>query len=340
MGKLDSPPTLPNITDKTEVRGVFASDLIIRTALLEAIKDIRRNPWLLDWCFASLLKDPLTLNEYGQKEIDEAKKWFLHTEIPVFMSTRIDDVKMPAISIHLASSAEDAATLSDVHYQVSEEVDTAWPALAGPLTPLGYESPTGRMNLDGDDLEGLVLVPGMLTVDRTGKVRPILEVQEDNVIIVEPGVVDFRDMLIKGGQPKLIADIESVICKETYQIGCHVNTKDVHLIYLHSIVAFALFRYKETLLEARGLERSIIQSMDHSRNHAFDNELAFSRFISLTGYVRQSWPKVVQPAIAAVQPRVVATEGNVPISNAPLAEQVWVGDEDPDSIDAFGNRIE
>jgi hypothetical protein len=318
-------PLPPSMT--TEVTGIHQSDVIIRSAIIAAMADVRANPWLLDYVFASLPKDPLTMKEYGEREIDAAKKWFMSTNIPVFMSTRVDEVKLPAISISLLESTEAETTLSDTHYQVQEDNDSAWPALAGPFSPTEYSAATGIMKVP--DL-GIILAPGMVVVDSIGRAHDILEVPDADTIQIKAGTVaDFSGAYLKGARPSFIAQLESVVMKETYSIGCHVDSEQTHLTWLHSILTFILLRYKETLLEARGFERTQINSSDFRRNESFESEFVFSRHLNITGYVRQVWPKAIKPKITAtaITPLMISDSGKLPADTDPN-DASWIGDED------------
>jgi hypothetical protein len=71
-------------------------------------------------------------------------------------------------------------------------------------------------------------------------------------------------------------------------------------MYLHSVVIFILLRYKQDLLEARGFERSTLSSQRLGGYRPTENELAFSRALAITGYVRHYWPKSVNGRIESV----------------------------------------
>lgn len=323
----------------TQAPGIFQSDIIIRTALMEALADLRRNPWLLDYVFASLRQDELTRVVYGEREIETAKRWFLRTDVPVFMVTRQGEPQLPGISIELQESVETEQTLGDVNFQPTELVNSEWPILAGPFTPVEYDGGTGRLVLPSSIGEEVVVVPGMIVVDRVGGQYPIVSIDAGGVVFLVPDTVaDFSGAMLRGATPRLVAHLESVVCRETYLIGCHVQGKPIYLTYLHSIVVFALWRYKQVLLEARGYERSVLSSTRFERNHGFsDTELAYSRYVSVTGYVRQYWPKLVTERIGGVDAQpTFGIEGSVgpgvtEAGRAGSADAVWLAD-----VDAIG----
>lgn len=285
----------------SEIIGLFQGDIIIRSALLEGIADLRRNPWLLQYVFASLKYDDLTSRVYGQKEIDQAAKWFMATEIPIFMSARVDKSKFPCVSISQVDSSETELTLADVHYKPSEDNDLQNPPLTAVFAPVSFVSSTGVMIVPDSVTANLILAPGMVIYDDTGRGHPILEVTDRSTFSISAGVTNsFSHAVIKGAAPSRIATLESVKERETYQIGCHVQGEPVHLTYLHSIIKFIIFRYRQDLFEARGFERSTSHSSDFSRNAFFDAELVFTRSITLTGTVTQVWPKLVSDKITGV----------------------------------------
>lgn len=327
---------LPLPVDLTEAKGVFQSDIIIRSAIIAAIADLRANPWLLDYVFSSLPKDKLTSRDYGEQEVEQAKKWFLSTDIPVVMSTRMDDVKLPCISIALMESSEAESSLGDVHYQTAEAVGSAWPIIAE-FRPSAYDIVTGIVTLPVKMSRSFPLFTGMVVVDSIGRSHAIKEVLDDYNFRITPGTLaEFSYARLKVERAAMYAQLESLSFKETYHIGCHAQAEPVHLTYLHSIVVFVLLRYKQALLEARGFERSVVASSDLNFNPNFENEVVYSRFLNLSGYVRQYWPKLIKKPILGIDTQIQAIKsGRIPVPDA--TTQLWTGDEDDFEQDALSN---
>jgi hypothetical protein len=327
----------------TEITGIFQSDIAIRNALMEAIADLRRNSWLLDFVFAGVPQDTLTADKYGTKDVKAAKKWFLSTNIPVMLNVLPNAVKFPCVSIALSGSAQDQDTLGDVHYQPEEAVQSDWPILAAQLTPTSWIPSTGtivfnpnQLGFDADGTGGLIVVPGMVVVDSTGNSWPILGVVDYQTVQIQPNVnTNLTGCQIRSSQPGLIATVESSVFRETYVIGCHVQSEPVWLVYLHSIIAFCLLRYKQRLIEGRGYEISTFSSSDFSKNNYFgDQESVYSRFITVSGICRQVWPKDVVEAITDVefQPTLLGSQPVVkPTDSVQSARnQAWLGEGDAD----------
>lgn len=315
------------MTITTQALGIFQADIILRTAIMAAIADLRARPYLLDYVFASLPADALTSTSYGQKEVDRAKEWFLKTNIPVVMVPRIDEAKIPCITIKLVSSAEaeNEVTLGDIHYVTSELTDWSTP-LTDKFTPSSYVASTGAMTIPSSVT--LILAVGQVVVDAQGGEHPILNINDDGSVQIAPTRADFTGAYIKGAAPDTSVTLESAPYRESYQIGVHVAGEPVYLSWLHSIVTFCLLTYKQALLEARGFERSVFQSSDFDRNEISEGELVFSRYITISGYVRQYWPKDFEPLIYSVETVLQVIGGDHLPSDQNPANALWIGDLD------------
>ena len=324
---------LPLPETLTRILGIHQSDIIIRSALEAGLADLRANPVLLDYVFASLPQDVLTWKEYGEKDVQEAKKWFLSTHIPISVVPRMNESKWPQITIDLLESSEvvPEAIIGDVNYD-PEDNGMLWPELTPKFTPKSYVPSTGIVTLDVPT--EAYLGAGMFIVDRQGKPHEILEVFDEKTFKINPlTVADFRGSVLKGHRPNWKISVESSSFKETYRIGVHCQGELIHLTWLHSIVQFALLRYKQVLLEARGFERSTIASTQMARTESFEAENIFTRFITISGYVRQFWPKTFAPVIDGVEFDALSVSGqnadvSVRTAGVDPLEAAWIGNLD------------
>lgn len=294
----------------SEITGVFQPDVIIRSAIIRGLNDLRANPWLLDYAFASLAQDSLTEADYGSAEVERAKDWFRKTDIKVYLNLNINEVQFPSVSLTLMSSAEEENTHSDTHYAPSEDAEPDWPPLTGLLTPVSYDPVTGTIVFDSEQTGGLIMAPGMVVLTKTGGKYPVLQVTEPlTTVLIKAGTqVDLEDCRLMPASPAYVVDVESANFKETYGIGCHVDSEPIHLIYLHSIVVFILLRYRQDLLEARGFERSSVSSADLRLDQQALPEFFYDRYVTLSGYVRQSWPKAMNRRVTSVFAHVAPDE--------------------------------
>lgn len=282
------------------LHGFFQGDILIRSALIQGLADLRANPELIDAAFSFLERDEMTKNVYGQKEADKAKKWFMDNNVPVVMTPGENGAGLPCISVQLGSSVAAETTLGDVHYDPQDFNQTKWAEISTVFNPVNYDLTTGIVTPPPDVFIG-ELSPGvgMYLFDTNGNKYRISEVFEDSSFRIDEAIVaDFRRSIIKGYRPAEVTKWESAIYKQTYHVGVHVPSQSVYLLWLHTLVDFVLLRYKEWYLEARGFERSSTTSSDVMRREDLGStQEVFSRFIDVTGYVRQYWPKKTSPTI-------------------------------------------
>lgn len=324
-----------DISTSTKSLGIFQSDVIIRSALIAGMRDIRANPWLLEYCFASLAQDDLTKKDYGKSQIDEAKSWFMKNEVKVSLDIQIQPAEFPIVTITLLSSDETETTLADVNYDVEEPMDFEWPVLAGPFTATGYDPVTGTVTLPEGALAGQILLAGSVSlVDRQLHSYVITEFVDDQTITIEPGTqVDLTDASIRGNRPSQRITLEGSWADESYRVGCHTQGEPAFVLYLESIVRFCLFRYRQRLLEARGFESSHVSASEVSKNELFEVENTYSRFLTVSGRIRNFWPKDIWPVMAGLKTQFAVVDGDkVPSTDIPVGDTVedlvWAGDKD------------
>lgn len=283
----------------TKSLGIFQGDIIIRTAIVAAINDLRTNPWALDYVFSSLAMDDMTKGTYGQKEIDQAKQWFLNNDIPVIHNLRIDNVRLPCVSVSLQESSEVENLLADTNTDVEENYTEFLPTLFGPFVVESYDTETGELVIPAVVYNTITPTVGMVIEDSAGCKVSILETEGNKVTVESNKLLKTGKLWLKSKYPQRV-QLEAANFSESYVIGCHAKGEPFEAMYLHSIVLFALMRYRQQYLEARGFGRSSVSSTDIRINDAFDAELVYSRFITLRGYVRNFWPKNIVSAIENV----------------------------------------
>lgn len=289
------------VPNNSEAFGFFQGDLIIRSAIIYGLKDLRANPWYLDFAFNSLRQDALTNKSYGGSEIQAAKDWFKKTEISVVFNVNIDQIKFPCISVAMLSSQEleSESTLGDTHYLPFEDNDFAEIMLAINQYP-SYDATTGIVTFNPNEL-GIILAPGMVIVGPDGTHHPILTVTDPiSVVTITPVTTNLNGCQIIAQRPSYLSQLESGRFKEAYAIGCHVDSEPKNLIYLHTLLVFLLKKYNKTLFETRGFERMVINSTDFRREDTSNPELFYQRYCQITGVVTQVWPQSVDGKIQSI----------------------------------------
>lgn len=302
----------------TKATGIFQSDLIIRSALDEMLRELRTRPDLIDRCFAGLLADPLVGQSYGPGEVAGARRWFLSHRIPIVAAGRMSKPVFPCVTVGMASSRESRNTLADANYEVVEQIDQLprgprptpaptqqWHDLTRGLTP-DYDRTTGVVSVPAGQLDGLIVAPGQLLVLRDGSSVEILEdlgrVEDTEQFRVPTGVTrEMNGAVVRGKPPARLVQLHSARFDEQYSIMCHAQNEPVHAIYLHALVLFQLLRRRQDLLEARGVEQTWVESAPPVRTteEFFQGpaESLYSRAITLSAVVLQWWPGMEQQSV-------------------------------------------
>lgn len=292
---------------KTQIKGIFQGDIILRTAVIEAFNLIRKEPWLLDIAFQSLLQDELTRATYGEKEMEEAKEWFIKTEIPISLTYRFDSLVTPLIALSLEDESEAEATLGDVHYEPQEEIVATEivvqpEPIVGPFTPASYDSVTGYVTLPAS-LSTTNVFENMILFDVKANIGYVIQevINGSTVAIAKDVRANFTKAVIAPRSSLRWLHTESIAERHSARFDIFVSSNPTHLLFLHTILKYCLYRYKQDLLEARGFERSSLGSTGvRVLNGPKESEIIYTRTINMSGYVRQYWPKELKGKIDGV----------------------------------------
>jgi len=308
------------MNDNSCTKGIFPGDIIIKNAIELAIDDMRKNPYIIDDVFASLIENPLLNKKYGIKEVSRAREFILNNKIHYFMAGRVDKEAFPCITISIGSSREDdsLATLGD-NTDIVEELD---PSEIGkkityiipPFIPDKYDKETGIITAP-EGLEGYELVRGsMVAIDpETGAGFIITGKSPNNGIQIAAGSdLTGSKVAIVPEYHVYITRRERATSKEVYNIGCHTHGDPSTAIFLFSVVKYCLYRYRESLLEHENFQLTSIQASEFIKNQAFDIENVYSRFITLTGQCEETWLKTPYRIIEAITLDDVVPESGLP----------------------------
>lgn len=278
---------------------IFSGDTVIKLAIEQGLSDIRSNLWLIDNIMGHF-KDP-ALSTYGQKEIDRCKEWFKNNKIEVLLRYRLDKDEFPCVTIALNSSSEieDMRHLADTSTEsvvlMPSDINKPINYIVKPFVPSEVDNDSGFVGISSSIKSARLIQPGMILVDVSNGNGYVIR------SIAEGGI--FVDSNLNISAPKLAvvprfqfyeAKVEHSFFRESYTIGCHVHGDPAILLWLHAIVSYCLLRYKESLLEARGFSQTSFSSSDVAPNQYMSTpggENVFSRFVTLSGMVENSWIK-------------------------------------------------
>lgn len=291
--------------DAADFWGIFQGDVIVRAAIVRGLKRLRESPWQLDLAMSSLLYDELTRDVYGEKEVLAARQWFLSTDVKVVLGRRrAGRLTFPCITCAPAQSAEAENTLADLHYQsdvpMPEGLGEIKGGPASSVIPLGryygdrWDASSGwlwwRLAFDTKFSPGV----GMRVQGRDQTVREVVAADQGRVQLSPAGAADLREFVLLASPKVARIQIEQCANVESWEIGAHVNTEDVHLTYLATATKLLLFLYREELLEGRGFERTFVSGGRIEVTEAPGPLTIYSRYYTLQGVSRDSWAKAKQ----------------------------------------------
>jgi hypothetical protein len=300
---------------------IFQSDLSIKTAIELGIEDIRNNIWLVDDILGDAINNPYLKDKYGQKQIDACKEWLLNNQIDIYMADRNDKDRFPCVTITLGTSQEKdemkhmADQSTETVMLLPSQINKPIPYVVKPFQIENYDMASGEVEVDQDEVDLAGMSPGMILVDpATGQGYVIIDLSPLGFFI-ESGLTLTTDTFGIVPQNQFYkARVEHSFFQETYNIGCHVVGDQQALLWLHSIVLYSILRYREGLLEAQGFTQSSLSSSDLLANPNFSGpggERAWTRYITLTGMVENSWIKSPRRIIETVALREKTNTGYI-----------------------------
>lgn len=288
---------------------IFQSDMMIKMAIELGIQDIRDNLWLIDDILGDAVNNPYLKDKYGQKQVDACKEWFKNNKIELAMVDRADRDRYPLVTITLGVSSEkdEMKTLDEDSTEtvklLPQDISKPIPYVIKPVI-IDYDDVTGEALFPANTVGVDRLAPGMILVDpATGNGYVIHDVVEGGVQLDVGLTLNAAKYAVVPQYPFYEARVGHTFFQETYNIGCHVVGDPQTLLWLHSIVLYSLMRYREGLFEANGFAQSNISSSDLLPNPNFTGpggEVAWTRTISLTGQVENSWIKAPRRRIESV----------------------------------------
>lgn len=329
---------------------IWQGDVFFRRIIDLILRDVRQNPWLIDDILSDFVTDPMLVNIYGQKEIQNAKRWFTENDISVFLSHRMDMEKMPCITISVGNNVEDKSLsrLADM----TPFVETLQPSQVGksinyiipPFEYISYDQATGFFTVPPETNLAIVQ-PGMVVVDPDDGIGFLILSKTGNGISIAPGtVITFTQIGIIPQYMIFRARREVATFQESISIGCHAHGDPNALLWLYSIVMYGLLRYREGVFETRNFQISSLQTTEMVRNDAFQEigENVYSRFINISGQVENTWIKAPKSIIEAINLAdnttgvytaglvIVGADGAEVPEVVDATQEIWVAETDPE----------
>lgn len=286
--------------------GCSQSDLVIIKALRDGISYLRKYPAHLDFIFEDSTYD-LVNSEFGKKEVDAAKKWFLNTNIPVLSVYRIDKPIFPCVTIEVKSSNEDKSKAglgeadADIYEEeVNPEQYISAPRInLGPFTPT-YNLTTGIVTLP-DGFDNSLIFPGQgLTSAVSGTTYPITTVGGSTFTIATDIRDNFTNSYISPAYNTLHVTRRHAHFAEQYQINCYVSGATGELYWLHSIIQYILLQRRQYLFEKYNIGLGTISSGPIQKEMDDSTENFFLRSINMEANVEVTWVDAFEEFIEGI----------------------------------------
>ena len=285
---------------------IIAVDVLVKTMLDAALADYRANAWILDDVFGGLARDPLSSSDFGYKEVETAKNWFLDNDIPVLLQYRIaDDPPLPCITVAYGPDREMLERTNLADEGLVEQMDPSEfrkpQKIVGNFTPKSYSQQTGTVTLP-ENLTTRAVAEGQFLVSSvSGKAYVIQKLLGESSFNIAPNTNDdFTDAYVAPAVSLWNLHRELTFLHHTIQIEVHANNNPGQTMWLWQLVIYSLLRYKEAFLEGRGFVLSTMSSSPLMRNPQFAGENIFTKQIVLEGQVQADWIKFVAPKLGKV----------------------------------------
>lgn len=292
---------------------ISQSDIILIKALREGINYLREFPYHLDFIFEDARQD-LVAQEFGNKEIDAAKRWFLNTNIPILSIYRIDKPIFPCVTVQVKSSVEDKehAGLGDSAFASEEDV-TESPYIEvprfilGPFTP-SYNLTTGEVTLPVG-LDSSLVFPGQGIMSKaSGNTYLINRLGPGNGFTIDPGIRDnFTDSYVVPANRTLRVTRGHAHFHEDYEISCYVAGTPGELYWLHSVVSYILLQRRQYLLEKFNMGITSIATGPIQKEIDETTENFFMKTINMDGNVEVTWVDSIDEKIEGIIPKIIST---------------------------------
>ena len=301
---------------------IWQGDVFFRRIIELTLEDIRNNDWLVDDILSDFITDPMLSEVYGQKEIENAKKWLKDNEISILLPHRMDLEKFPCITISVGSSNEDKslARLADqtecIETYEASDIGKTIQYVTEPFVFTSYTQGTGFFEVP-TSVNLAIINPGMVAVDpSTGGGYVVTGKTGNGFFIAEGTAVTATSIGILPQYRIFRARREIATFQERVTVGCHVHGDPHSLLWLHSFMKYGLLRYREGVLESRNFQLSNIETSDLVRNENFSSigENAYSRFITISGQVEETWvkaPKRIIESVVSRDPEGETSSGSV-----------------------------
>jgi hypothetical protein len=278
--------------------GIFQGDIIIKAAIELGFEDMRKNSWLIDHMLEDLTRNRYLKDKYGKKQVEACKEWLANNQVDIYLRPRDDKDRMPNITIELGASTEKSEMkhLGDLSAHktilLPNQIGQPIPYVIPPFVPTDYDEATGVVSVD-PSIDLRAIAPDMILVNpANGDGYKILSIGPNTLMIAPNQFIAASQLGIVPQYQYYEARIQHAFFDETYVISCNAHGDIQTVLWMWSIVKYAILRYKQSLLEANGFAETVVSSGNPDINYTMSTEggeKIYTRSITIHGQVENTW---------------------------------------------------
>lgn len=311
---------------------VLSPDILLKTAIEVALADMRARPYLVEDCFSGLADDPMSKSEYGWREVARARDWFVNNNILVTLAFRIDKPVTPSINI-VDQGAQEMVGERTALGDDRSTVETISPKgirktpqyVVPPHTPAAYDPVSGLVTLP-KPYTTQNMAAGQFLVTPDGKAYEVRKLAGKSAYYIAPTPsLQLTGCWVAPSYSVWNLQREQTFMRHTYLLECVASSDSVQAEWLGAVVLYALQRYKEAFLEARGFELSSVVAHPLMSEGKYGADNVFSKNITLTGQAELSWIKFIAPRFEKTGEGILIMDGprTPPGYQEQVDEQAW-----------------
>lgn len=273
-------------------------DLVVESVIRDGIANMIADPTILDDVFAGLALNYAN-RKYGAAEITRIKDYFTggsKHNIAIVHSFHEASAKELAYSIQLGSDNEDKSYIDDFDEDLQETITDAGELAA--LIKVAAFTPTSY-----DTITGMVRVPDSVDLS-TAYVNFIFVDSDSNEFVLQSGISNEtgdKFFFIPSNQTVALGagayirtflnytqtEVRSSHHRAQLLLGVH-SKEPLLTKYMYTLLKYFLKSRKHDLIN-RGFLTSTMTGSDFTRDLKYEGDLVYTRFLTLTGLVKDSW---------------------------------------------------
>lgn len=305
--------------------GFPMADIIVSTIIADGFQNLREDPSILDDVFSNLAEG-YAARKYGRAEIDRIKQKVLRREFGIVHAYHPGEAQLPCLTVALSDDMEDKphAGLGD-HYDFVEEDITDPDELADlrsteTFAPVSSSAITGQVEVPLSVSLSSV-VPNQLLIDALGiehVVLAVVDLPASRLLFVPRGeTVAAGPAYVRSSLNFKRTSVHAIIERAKVSVGVHADDA-LTCKYLYVLVKYFFLSRKKDM-EKRGFKITSHVGSDFARDHAYQGDMVFTRFLQLEGEVSPCWRQDKVRLVESISVRALVPAG--PLTDAQLGRE-------------------